>query len=201
MVDTRSTEARRDMDIILEQMRVSKESTDKEMAELRSMIIALANQNGGNRSAGVGGFHEVKLAAIHLKEKALQWHKIYMKSKLTRGIPLWEEYVRALHDRFGTLLYEDPMAELMNFKQTGSIKEYLDKFDELLNNVELSKSYAVSFFFAGLKNEIALQVRMFKPKNLQDAISLSKLQEQAIQLSNKRNYTGLLPRTHPHFPK
>ncbi|KAG8366076.1 hypothetical protein BUALT_Bualt17G0038300 [Buddleja alternifolia] len=49
------------------------------------------------------------------------------------------------------------MAELMNLKQTGSVKEYLDKFDELLNNVELFETYAISCFLAGLKSEIAIQ--------------------------------------------
>ncbi|KAG8377539.1 hypothetical protein BUALT_Bualt08G0043700 [Buddleja alternifolia] len=52
------------------------------------------------------------------------------------------EYVRALNDRFGALLYEDPMSELVNLKQTGTIQEYLDKFDELVNCVELSEAYA-----------------------------------------------------------
>ncbi|KAG8374641.1 hypothetical protein BUALT_Bualt10G0017100 [Buddleja alternifolia] len=257
MVDTRSDEARRDMDMVLEVMRSNKESTDKAMVELRTMIenIAVA-QNGGNRAAGVGGSQEigaesqahrnttthsqgynmatkcskvefprfngedlrelifkceqffdvdetpfdakVRIASVHLEGKALQWHQVYMKSRLTREIPNWEDYVRALHDRFGALLYEDPMAELMNLKQTGSVKEYLDKFDELLNNVELSETYAISYFLAGLKSEIAIQVRMFKPKSLKEAISLSKLQEQSIYLANRKPYSNTSYK--PHLP-
>ncbi|KAG8362966.1 hypothetical protein BUALT_BualtUnG0018600 [Buddleja alternifolia] len=247
MVDTRSSEVRRDMDMVIEQMRINKESTDRDMAELRTMMAnVMAAQNAGNRATGVGcsqdqgdesqfqrnaatqnqGYNmatkcskvefprfngedlrgwifkceqffevdetlfdaKVRLAAVHLEGKALQWHQVYMKSRLTREIPSWEVYVRALYDRFGALLYEDPMAELMNLKQTGSVKDYLDRFDELLNNVELSETYAISCFLAGLKNEIAIQVRMFKPKSLQEAISLSKLQEQSIQLNNRKTY-------------
>ncbi|KAK4428393.1 hypothetical protein Salat_1138900 [Sesamum alatum] len=48
---------------------------------------------------------KVKLAAVHMEGKALQWHQVYMKSRLTREAPRWEEYVRALSDRFGTFLY------------------------------------------------------------------------------------------------
>ncbi|KAG8390721.1 hypothetical protein BUALT_Bualt01G0112900 [Buddleja alternifolia] len=52
-------------------------------------------------------------------EEALQWHQSLTKSMLTREWRNWEEYIRALSDRFGVLLYDDPMPELMNLKQTG----------------------------------------------------------------------------------
>ncbi|KAG8382218.1 hypothetical protein BUALT_Bualt05G0053800 [Buddleja alternifolia] len=59
--------------------------------------------------------------------------------------------------RFGTQLYEDPMSELMNLRQMGSAKEYLDQFDELLNHVDLYETYAISCFLVGLKSDIAIQ--------------------------------------------
>ncbi|KAG8390797.1 hypothetical protein BUALT_Bualt01G0120900 [Buddleja alternifolia] len=102
---------------------------------------------------------KVKLASVHLEGKALQWHQMYMKGRLTREIPNWEEYVRVLNDRFGALIYDDPI---------------------------LPYHYALSCFLGGLKSEISVNVRMFRPKSLQEAISLSKLQEQAILLSHKK---------------
>ncbi|KAK4397677.1 hypothetical protein Sango_1243200 [Sesamum angolense] len=108
---------------------------------------------------------KVKLAAMHLESRALQWHQVYMKSRLTKEVSKWEEYVKALYNRFGTQLYDDPMAELMNLKQ----------------------AYVVSCLLAGLRSDIAVQVRMFYPKNLQEAVSLAKLLEQAIYLTNKRS--------------
>ncbi|KAL0329173.1 UNVERIFIED_CONTAM: hypothetical protein Sradi_4904000 [Sesamum radiatum] len=93
---------------------------------------------------------KVKLAAMHLEGRDLQWHQVYMKSRMTREVPNWEEYIRALYDRFGTQLYDDPMAELMNLKQVGIVQHYLDKFDELLNRVHLLESYVVSCLLAGL---------------------------------------------------
>ncbi|KAG8380288.1 hypothetical protein BUALT_Bualt06G0000100 [Buddleja alternifolia] len=140
---------------------------------------------------------KVRLAAIHLEGKALQWHQVFMKARLTRDLSSWETYVRALNDRFGTQLYEDPMSELMNLRQIGSVKEYLDHFDELLNHVDLSESYAISCFLAGFRHDIAIQVRMFKPKTLQNAISLAKLQEQALYLTNKRGNPPILPKPQP----
>ncbi|KAG8386544.1 hypothetical protein BUALT_Bualt03G0159400 [Buddleja alternifolia] len=161
----------------------------------------------------------VRLAAIYLEGKALQWHQNFMRTRSDKRMPNWGEYVTALQDRFGSFLFEDPMSELMNLRQIGAVKEYLDKFDELLNNVDLNESYAVSCFLPGLKSEIEVQVRMFKPKNLQEDVSLAKLQEQALILAQKRNhstkpqpyqknlpllptpsYTSTIPSTHNTHP-
>lgn len=125
-------------------------------------------------------FAKVKIAAIHLQGKALRWHQTYMKYRITGDVPSWEEYVRALNDRFGSMLYEDPMSELVNLKQTSSVQNYLDQFDELLNCVSLPQNHAMSCFLGGLKPEISLGVRMFKPDSLQEAVRLARLQEQAL---------------------
>ncbi|KAG8391290.1 hypothetical protein BUALT_Bualt01G0172600 [Buddleja alternifolia] len=109
-----------------------------------------------------------------------------MKARITRELPSWVEYVRALSDRFGVSLFDDPMAELVNLKQTGNIQDYLDKFDGLMNCVELSETYAISCFMGGIKTEIAIHIRMFKPKTLEEVINLAKLQEQTNNLNTKR---------------
>ncbi|KAG8380804.1 hypothetical protein BUALT_Bualt06G0054600 [Buddleja alternifolia] len=81
---------------------------------------------------------KVRLATVRMEGKTLQWHQVYTKSKLTRELRMWEKYIRVLQDRFGSLLYEDPMSELMNLTQTSLVKEYLERFDELLNNEDLT---------------------------------------------------------------
>ncbi|KAG8386656.1 hypothetical protein BUALT_Bualt03G0171300 [Buddleja alternifolia] len=120
---------------------------------------------------------KVKITTVHLEGKALQWHQIFMKNRLTREVPQWGEYVKALNDRFGALLYEDPMLELVNLKQTGSIQDYLDRFDELMNCVDLFEPYAISCFLGGLKSEVSIHVRMFRPRSLQDAMAILSPQE------------------------
>lgn len=74
---------------------------------------------------------KVKIAAVHFDGKALQWHQTFMKNRLTREIPSWEEYVRALFERFGSQLYDDPMSELVSLRQTSTVCQYIDQFDEL----------------------------------------------------------------------
>nr|CAD1833858.1 unnamed protein product [Ananas comosus var. bracteatus] len=65
---------------------------------------------------------KVKIAAIHLEGRALQWHQVFMKARLTRSRPTWEEYVMALNTRFGSELYDDPTSELKKLRQTGTIQ-------------------------------------------------------------------------------
>ncbi|KAL0329017.1 UNVERIFIED_CONTAM: Retrovirus-related Pol polyprotein from transposon [Sesamum radiatum] len=199
--DTRLVELGKDVDALKDQVRLSSERSEKNIYEIRTIIVALAVQHSMNAASSVmedegdsqnsqvdytPSDAKVKLAAIHLEGRALHWHQVYMKSRLTKEVPNWEEYVRALYDRFGTQLHDDPMAALMNFKQVGTVQDYLDKFDELLNRVDLSEAYAVSCLLVGLRSDIAMQVRIFHLKNLQEAICLTKLQEQAIYLTNKR---------------
>lgn len=126
-----------------------------------------------------------KQAAVHMEGKALQWFQTYMMNRITRDIPSWEEFVRALNDRFGTMLYEDPMSKLVNLKQTSSIQTYLDQFEELLNCVNLHETHGLSYFLRGLKSEIALLVHKFKPSSFSEAIQLARLYEQALSHRTK----------------
>ena len=83
----------------------------------------------------------------------------------------------ALRSRFGPLAYEDPMADLKKLKQTGTLQDYMQAFDRLLDKAQLGEEQALSCFLMGLKHEIEMMVRMFNPKTLQDACSLAKLQD------------------------
>ncbi|XP_071913952.1 uncharacterized protein [Coffea arabica] len=130
---------------------------------------------------------KVRIAAMHLEDKALQWHQVFMKARISRDPPSWEEYVRALGARFGDCLYDDPMGDLKSLKQTRTVKEYQDSFEELLNRVALPEQYAVSCFIRGLREEIQLSVRMFMPRDLQHAVGLAKIEEAKILNAWKNN--------------
>lgn len=64
---------------------------------------------------------KVRLASIHLDGKGLQWHHAFVKSLLTTFLPFWSDYVKIMSDRFREV-YDDPMSDLKNLQQTGSVK-------------------------------------------------------------------------------
>lgn len=59
-----------------------------------------------------------------------------------------------------------------------TIKEYQNQFKKLANHIEgLDNAFFTSCFINGLKEEIKLEVKMFNPKTMMDAIALAKLIE------------------------
>jgi len=82
--------------------------------------------------------------------------------------------------------YDDPLAELMKLRQNGSVAQYQEKFNTLLNRVDLFVVQAVSYFLSGLNEEVQCVVRMFKPASLHGAYCLAKLQEATLASIAKR---------------
>ncbi|PWA99579.1 hypothetical protein CTI12_AA005680 [Artemisia annua] len=127
---------------------------------------------------------KVKIATIHLYDKALAWHKQFVK---VQGETVnWELYETEIHRRFGAC-FEDPMEDIKNLRQEGTWPEYQFKFEALMSRVELNEQHAISFFVGGLQQEIGLVVKMFRPKTLYDAYHLARMQEAAKTVVNKRS--------------
>ncbi|GJT37834.1 reverse transcriptase [Tanacetum coccineum] len=100
---------------------------------------------------------KIRLVSMHLYDKALEWHKQFIK--IHGENVLWSEYEKEIIARFNSV-FEDPMVEIKNLKQDGEVKVYQEQFEVLLNRLDLTESYAVSFFIGGLKSEIGMPVRM-----------------------------------------
>ncbi|XP_021974525.1 uncharacterized protein LOC110869591 [Helianthus annuus] len=122
--------------------------------------------------------HKVQVAVVNLEGAALQWHQAYAASQdqLVEDM-IWEDYVRSIENRFSNRLNEEPIEELKNLQQTGSLQEYCEAFDALLNRVKLCEEYAAGLFVAGIKPEVRCLVKMFKPKTVIYAIAMAKQQE------------------------
>uniref|UniRef100_A0A7N2MU35 Retrotransposon gag domain-containing protein n=1 Tax=Quercus lobata TaxID=97700 RepID=A0A7N2MU35_QUELO len=99
----------------------------------------------------------------------------------------WESLVQALHIRFGSTAYDDPMEILTRLRQTTSVSLCKAQFEVLSNKIKgFSSSHKLSCFLSGLKDEMKLPMRMLNPQSLNEAFGLSKIQEEYIW-SCKRN--------------
>nr|GEW87856.1 hypothetical protein [Tanacetum cinerariifolium] len=65
----------------------------------------------------------------------------------------WEHFKVEVVKRFG-VLYDDPIMELKNLKQTGSVQTYQEAFEALLNRVDLPELVAVSHKCSGQLHSI-----------------------------------------------
>ncbi|XP_042054452.1 uncharacterized protein LOC121799175 [Salvia splendens] len=123
----------------------------------------------------------VRVAAIHFEGKALQWHRGFASLQGEAAYADWNCYIAALGARFGAHAYEDPLADLRNLKQKGTLQLYMDQFDEIYPRTGIREDQALSFFLSGLVDELQMPVRMFRPKCLAEAYSLAKLQELTVR--------------------
>ncbi|GJU22229.1 retrotransposable element Tf2 [Tanacetum coccineum] len=102
---------------------------------------------------------KVRLVSMHIFDKALNWHKQFIRENCENV--QWTVYERE------------------------------EQFEALMNKVELSEAYAVSLFIGGLKDEISMSVRMFKPNTLTDVYCLAKMQGATLHVL-KTKQTPLL---------
>ena len=98
----------------------------------------------------------------------------------------WESFVQALHVRFGTTTYDDPMEVLTRLRQTSIVAFYKAKFEAVSNRIKgLSPLHKLSYFLSGLKDKIRLPVRMLNPQSLNKAFGLAKIQEEYVWSNRK----------------
>ena len=130
-----------------------------------------------------------------------------------RGVS-WEEFVvdvsACFRDNLGSKVVED----FNRLQQTGTLAEYLARFEELrvimlLRTPNMPENYLLESFIGGLKPAIKSLVRAFKPQTLDAAIEQARFQEEHIQAlklpldrSFRHNFSNskpLLPTPPSHF--
>ena len=55
---------------------------------------------------------KVRIVAMYLEGKALQWHQVFIKARILRDPLSQEEYMIGLGARFGDCLYDEPLGDL-----------------------------------------------------------------------------------------
>ncbi|GJV32932.1 putative mitochondrial protein [Tanacetum coccineum] len=139
---------------------------------------------------GVADGRKVQLASMHMFDAALVWYQQYVK-KYPDNKP-WEHFEVEVVKRF-RVLYDDPIMELKNLKQTGSVQTYQEAFEALLNRVDLPELVDVSMFMGGLKPEVGTPMRMFQATTLSESYGLARMQEATNTILKPRYNTPLLP--------
>lgn len=63
----------------------------------------------------------------------------------------WNTYVNALSARFRKQVYDDPIAELRNLRQTDSLQDYMDAFDRIYPKAGITEAHSLTFFLVWVK--------------------------------------------------
>lgn len=134
---------------------------------------------------------KTRFAALNFKGTAAAW----LQTLERRGrIVDWEVFCEAVFDRFDRNQYQAQLRRLDVLRQTGSVAEYLEKFEELSHGVLLYNSayddtYFVTRFMGGLKEEIRVPISLHRPSNVMDASALAFVQEEVLASQVSRSIT------------
>jgi len=74
---------------------------------------------------------------------------------------------------------DDPMVELLRLRKKTLVDAYHEEFNSIITRLKLSDDHILRCFLGGLKKEIQMMVRMFRPKSLQHAFTLARTYEGA----------------------
>ena len=113
------------------------------------------------------------IASFHMDQVALIW---FQEAEEVGVFFDWESLVQALHVRFGSTAYDDPMKVLTRLRQTSTVALYKSWFEAVSDWIKgLSPLHKLSCFLSALKDEISLPVRMLNPQSLNAAFGLAKI--------------------------
>jgi hypothetical protein len=100
----------------------------------------------------------------------------------------WPDLCTTICSRFGHDQQNSLNCQFFHLKQTNTVVEYIEKFDELIHQILahdpcFSPHIITSRFVDGLKDEIRVVVLVHRPSNMDATCSLALLQEEVLSNS------------------
>ncbi|KAJ1400267.1 Retrotransposon gag domain [Sesbania bispinosa] len=124
---------------------------------------------------------KVGLASFHLLGEAQLWFDQMEQEETELNWGCFKEYC---HVRFGPPMSNNPLGELANLKQMGSVEEYQRQFQSLLSRTsDLKHHQQVDLFTAGLVEELRIDIEMQQPGNLGIAMNMARALERKQRVS------------------
>jgi hypothetical protein len=130
----------------------------------------------------------VRLAVMNFEGSATYWVQS-MESRIREMN--WESLCVALETRFGRDQHNTLIRHFYHIRQTNSVPEYIENFDQLIHQLlahenHLTSTMITTRFIDGLKDEIKSAVIIQRPADLDTACSLAMLQEDVWLHSGRR---------------
>jgi hypothetical protein len=115
----------------------------------------------------------------------------------------WDDFVSMVCAKFGRREFEQLLRQFSRLRQTGTVAEYAVQFNTAMNCLlahhrSWDPLYFVTQFVDGLRADIRVVVMVQQPKDLDSAVSLALLQEEAMELTREATRVSS---GHGSFPK
>jgi len=98
-----------------------------------------------------------------------------------------------IQDKFGKNKYASYRRQLRALRQTGTVTEYHEQFEQLrhqilLYNANLDEGFFVEEFVSGLRHDIRSAILLHRPEDLDTAATLALLQEEEFEPFKRRSF-------------
>lgn len=121
---------------------------------------------------------KLALVSVSLQGEALSWYNWEINR---RQFESWGQFKAGLMLRFGNLKIRGPSQSLFCIKQTGTISDYVQRFEDLSSQVTgLDDQKLEGIFLNGLTQEMQELVHMQKPRNLPEMVAEARAMESSI---------------------
>ncbi|CAA0829951.1 Unknown protein, partial [Striga hermonthica] len=121
----------------------------------------------------------VQIAAYYLDGEANTWWQWVSHVYKNKGEQIrWRDFEKELIARFGSSEYFDYDEVLTRIRQTGSLCDYQKEFERIASRVrDWPEKALVGAFVGGLKAELAVEVRLDRPRSTRAAMEAARLHE------------------------
>jgi hypothetical protein len=140
---------------------------------------------------GIQNEAKIKWANAHIRGKAKVW---LSSSGVNLYLLNWTQFCDLLCDRFPPPGEHESMEQFQQLKQTTSVNNYIDRFEEHMWQMKTDHLYLTDNFFllrflTGLKESVKHSVKSHNPSTLRAAYWHARQQEQAYLATTKKQAT------------
>ncbi len=140
---------------------------------------------------GVYGTHPnlwVRVATIYFMGRATSWLR---SSRAHEVFVDWSRFCEAVNQKFDRNQHRQLIRQLDQIKQTGSVSEFYERFDDLMNQLltydpMYNTLNLVHRFIEGLRFDIREAVLLHCPEDLESALVLALLQEELSERNQEQ---------------
>ncbi|CAA0813637.1 Unknown protein, partial [Striga hermonthica] len=125
------------------------------------------------------GHDRVRYAAFYLDGEAnVWWQWLSWIYRRRQQVITWADFERELLTRFGTSDYHNYNETIARIRQTGNLREYIKEFERLACRVrDWSEDALVGAFVAGLRFDLAAEVRLERSDTMHNAMEVARRRE------------------------
>jgi hypothetical protein len=122
----------------------------------------------------------VEHATLHFTGNAALW---FQSAEDKMGVVNWVQLCDIINTRFDRGQYQLLYRQAFKLKQTSSVSDYIERFDNLMHHMlaykpDLDPTFFTTRFIDGLLSDIRAAVLIQQPTSLETAVSLALLQEE-----------------------